>query len=377
MNPARRRQVRKTPRADAYVKLRVLSPRMVGRLRWWSRVVRELRGVLAEDMRNPAELGAALKLAGRGFLPSSRTIYQLDGPQARDYVSDRQRELTWAIDWPAAGLLDDKLAFFLMLRYLGVPTPEVSGVIVRGRAYELGSEAPATARGEWLRARLEERGKLIVRPTRGGGGRALWVLELDSPAYRINGERVRWSELSERLGQLEDHLVTDFAEQAPYASEIFPGTTNTIRVLTMNRSETGPMVAAAVHRIGTQASAPADNWSKGGLSVALDVETGVLGQAVLHPRGGRTQWLDRHPDTGVVVAGTQVPGWADARAGILSLATRLPFVPYVGWDVMMVDGGGHAVIEGNKYSDVNLLQVHAPIMRNPAARAFYADHGLA
>ena len=367
----------KDSQADAYVKLRVLSPGMVGRLRWWSRVARELRGVLVAESRNPSEIAGALRLARKGFLPSSKAIYELDGPQARDYVSDRQRELSWAIDWPAAGLLDDKLAFFLMLRYLRVPTPEVSGVIVRGRPYELGSAAPDTARGEWLRSRLEEHGKLIVRPTRGGGGRALWVLTHESPAYRINGERVGWNELSERLGHLEDHLVTDFVEQARYAREIFPGTTNTIRVLTMNQPDAGPRIAAAVHRVGTQASAPADNWSKGGLSVAIDVETGVLGKAVLHPRGGETQWLDRHPDTGVAIAGTEVPNWADARAGLLSLAARLPFVPYVGWDLMMVDGGGYSVIEGNKYSDVNLLQVHAPIMRSPAARAFYAQHGLA
>lgn len=63
------------------------------------------------------------------------------------------------------------------------------------------------------------------------------------------------------------------------------------------------------------------------------------------------------------------------RAGILALAGRLSFLPYVGWDVVVTERG-HAVLEGNHYCDVNLLQVHGPLLRDERVRALYARHGV-
>ena len=348
---------------------------MVGRLRWWTRLARELRGTIADRAAASPGLVEALAAARDGFYPSSHAFYELDGPGRRDYVSDRERELTWALDWPAAGLLDDKLSFFFMLRHLGVPTPEVCGVIVRGNAHPLDPHASPGAGAGWLRERLEARGKLIIRPTRGGGGRDLWVLQSHPAGFMLNGQSVPWSDLETRLRRLADHVVTDFVTQAAYARDLFPGTTNTIRVLTMHGEATGPVLPNAVHRIGTPASLPADNWSRGGLSVDLDVGTGKLGRAVRRPGAGGLQWFDRHPDTGAPIAGIEVPGWSRAREGLLALAARVPFLPYVGWDLVITDDG-FSVIEGNKYTDVNLLQVHRPIKRDPRARAFYAEHQL-
>ncbi len=360
--------------ADAYVRLRVLPADMVGRLRWWTVLARELRATIADRAASPGLIGA-LAAARAGFYPSSHAIYELDGPGRRDYVSDRERELTWSLDWPAAGLLDDKLAFFFMLRHLGVPTPEVSGVIVRGNAHPLNPHASPGSGAGWLRERLEARGKLIVRPTRGGGGRGLWALQSHTAGFMLNGQSVSWSDIENRLHRLADHVVTDFVTQAAYARDIFAGTTNTVRALTMHGETTGPVLSNAVHRIGTRASMPADNWSRGGLSVDLDVATGKLGRAVMKPGDDGLQWFDRHPDTGAPITGIEIPGWSRAREGLLALAARVPFLPYVGWDLVITDDG-FSVIEGNKYSDVNLLQVHRPIKRDPRARAFYAEHQL-
>jgi hypothetical protein len=360
--------------ADAYVRLRVLPTTMVGRLRWWHRLARELRAELISHP-SPARIRRAGSVARAGFYPSSHSIYDLRGPARGDYLSDRQRELTWSIDWPAAGLLDDKLAFFFMLKHLEIPTPEVTGVVVQGRVHAMGASEPDPS-ADWLKRRLQDRGRVIVRPTRGGGGRALWVLESSSVGYRLNGEAVSWDELRERMGRLEDHVISDFVEQAAYARKIFSATTNTLRVLTMYSPQNGPLIAAAVHRIGTPASAPADNWSKGGLSVAVDPDSGVLGKGVLRPRDGVMRWMDRHPSTEALISGIAIPGWTALRERLLELAAGVPFLPYVGWDIIVTDDG-FSVIEGNKYSDVNLLQVHKPILADARARSFYAEFGLA
>ncbi len=203
----------------------------------------------------------------------------------------------------------------------------------------------------------------------------LRALQSHTAGFMLNGQSVSWSDIENRLRRLADHVVTDFVTQAAYARDIFAGTTHTIRALTMHGEVTGPVLSNAVHRIGTRASMPADNWSRGGLSVDLDVASGKLGRAVMKPGADGLQWFDRHPDTGAPITGIEIPGWSRAREGLLALAARVPFLPYVGWDLVITDDG-FSVIEGNKYSDVNLLQVHRPIKRDPRARAFYAEHQL-
>jgi hypothetical protein len=46
----------------------------------------------------------------------------------------------------------------------------------------------------------------------------------------------------------------------------------------------------------------------------------------------------------------------------------------VGWDVMVTDDG-FQVIEGNKFSDVQVLQVHRPLPDDRRVRDFYR-HGI-
>jgi hypothetical protein len=81
-------------------------------------------------------------------------------------------------------------------------------------------------------------------------------------------------------------LVCAYVEQADYARTIFPDVANTIRVLTMYDDEAGQaFAAAAVHRFGTRAQGPTavDNWSRGGLTAAIDLAGGCLGRAYGFP----------------------------------------------------------------------------------------------
>lgn len=351
------------PSTAAYVRVPGLTPRLVGEVKWWKELVRQTRLLLARD---PRAAGAALARARAGFYPES-TLYSLDDPEFGDYVSNRQKELTWGLNWPAAQLLDDKLAFFYMARHFGLPTPEVLGVVVRGRTAALSG-----GYGDHVQRWLEEHGRLVVRPTRGAAGLGLLFLELVAGEPRVNGEPLGWDVLEAQLRTLDDHIVTEFVQQGSYARSIFAESTNTIRLLSMRQGDAPPFLAVAVHRFGVPSSAPADNWSRGALSALVDLETGRLGPGASLPTTGGPEAHAVHPTSGASLEGVLVPHWAEIRDRILAAARQMAFLPYVGWDVVVTEDG-FQVIEGNKYSNVNLIQVHAPLMRDERVRAFFED----
>ncbi|MDP9377048.1 MAG: hypothetical protein M3P40_05670 [Actinomycetota bacterium] len=364
------------PVPDVYVKLRGLTPTGIGRLRWWSRLGREVKANMSGSGAHTAGMRTGVQLARRGFYPSAPALFKLDEHPITDYVSDWQRAMTWKVNWPAAGLLDDKLAFYFMCSRLGVPTPEVSGVVTAGRTSQLGASRSGSDT-DWLRDRLSDAGAIVLRPTRGGGGRGLYIVERRDDGYVINGELGTWSDVTAVLGELEDHIVSDFVRQAAYARTIFPGTTNTLRVVTMNPTDGPAFIAAAAHRFGTDKSAPGDNWSQGGISVSIDLETGRLGRGTARPTPTvPVQWVARHPTTDVPIEGTVIPNWTRIREGLVEAASKMPFLPYVGWDVIITDEG-FLLAEGNKFPELGVVQVHQPLMRQARVRDFYREHGLA
>ena len=363
------------PPKRASVALRGISPHGVGRIKWWLKVLRLGIDVARRRAVLPFGPRVSLGLLRRGFMPQSQIVYGLDRNDPRDYVSDRQRELTWTLNWPAAGLLDDKLAFFFMLDHAGIPTPGVHAVIKDGRVHPLDAPGPGGAPERWLEDRLRQSGRLVVKPIRSGGGEGILMLEHAGDELRLNGEPVSRTALGQRLAELDDSLVSEFVEQGAYAQAIFPGTPNSLRVLTLHDRHDGPFLASAAHRFGTSRSVPVDNWSRGGLSAGVDVASGLLGAAVGLPRDGELVWHERHPDTGAPIAGVRVPGWERVREGLLELAARTAFLPYVAWDVVVTDDG-YAVLEGNKFSALNVMQVHEPLLATDRVRAFYAQQGI-
>ncbi|ESP90053.1 sugar-transfer associated ATP-grasp domain-containing protein [Candidatus Halobonum tyrrellensis] len=181
---------------------------------------------------------------------------------------------------------------------------------------------------------------------------------------------------------LSEYLVSEFVRQADYADRLFPDAVNTLRVVTLNDDADGPFVAGAVHRVGTAASAPVDNWSRGGLSVEIAGD-GTLSDGARWSSAGELRWFDAHPDTGDPLAGVEMPGWPAVRERILWMAAALPSLPHIGWDVVLTDEGdgendpGFVVIERNSHPGVETLQVHRPLLDDPRVRRFYERHGHA
>lgn len=172
-----------------------------------------------------------------------------------------------------------------------------------------------------------------------------------------------------------DVIVSEFVEQHAYARTIAPMATNTVRLLTMIDPDSGqPFIAAASHRFGTSSSAPADNFSSGGLAAAIDTETGRLGEvAVRSPevlKRGRS-----HPETGERITDVRVPDWSAVREVVLEAALTVSHLPYIGWDIVVTEDGPR-ILEGNHYPNVRTLQIHGPLLTDDRVESFYEHHGV-
>lgn len=348
-----------------------LPPEAVGRAKWAQRVWRELRGQSSQADPAPEETWRRkLWCLRNGFMPMDYDLYSFGVNDPRDYLSDREREMTWILNWPYAGILDDKLGFDYMIRQLGAPTPELHALVIKGRLTPMDG-GHRLAGAEWWREHLDRLGRLVLKPIWGAKGNGIFIVERAPDGCRVNGEAVELPVLAQRIEGMDRYLVSDYVQQAAYAQQIFPGSANSMRILTMQDEHGMPFIAAAAHRFGARRSRrPVDSWSGGGLSAGIDLDTGELSAGVTSLEFSRMERHDRHPDTGTPIAGNRVANWDMIRARIVDVATKLPFLPYIGWDVVATDAG-FMVMEGNKQTHVNFLQVHRPLLRDPRVRAFY------
>jgi len=161
------------------------------------------------------------------------------------------------------------------------------------------------------------------------------------------------------------------------AQEIFPDAANTVRILTFwDYERNKPYIADAIHRFGTEKSAPVDNFGSGGLSVGIDLDTGELRRGATKPTSAMMEWHSKHPNTGNLIEGVEIPNWNHLCSSICEIAQQFSEVPMVGWDILVTDGG-FVVLEGNaKDPDFKMMQMHRPLLRDERNRKFLRHHGV-
>ncbi len=141
---------------------------------------------------------------------------------------------------------------------------------------------------------------------------------------------------------------------------------STIRVVTYRRpgGETGVLMACL--RMPTGAL-QVDNFEAGGIAAPIDLQTGVMGPAVAKdPRKGAFQV---HPDSGAPIEGVAVPFFRESIDATLSAHSCFPWMPFVGWDVVVTDEGP-LLLEANPDWCVELAQI---VMGRPLGETPYPE----
>lgn len=309
-----------------------------------------------------------------GFLSESATLYDFETHGYSDYLSDYARQArTREINAPGVrSILNNKLAFHDRMAAEGLEDSKVDllGLLSDDRFHSF------RGAGVSLKRLLRAEGAIVVKPVSDGGGNGVKIIRVTDEGFDVNGHSVGFKGVWSRLKRVQPAVVERLARQHESLDSLYPATVNTLRLLTLRDVDTHePYIAAGVLRVGTDTSFPLDNWGRGGLSCSIDLRTGIVGAGARFPKRSELTWHTTHPDTGTLLDGATVPHWRETKKLVRRVTRRMPYLQYVGWDVV-ITGEGPRILEGNSYSGVRLFQVHGPLLQDRRVRAFYREHGV-
>ena len=205
--------------------------------------------------------------------------------------------------------------------------------------------------------------RIIFKPYRGNSGRGVFILSLDDPDIqsvktvmdRYNREI---ADVLQDVPQLKKGLVEQQELVAEWVIEnhadvkkVHPSSLNTLRMPTLRSGENCKVMGGYL-RFGRDGLS-VDNISSGGMVAEVDLDTGIVVSAAVDHAGRE---FYKHPTTGEIIIGLQVPYWEEAKALALEAAKITPQLIYTGWDVAITPTGP-ILIEGNSMGGLEIQQM--------------------
>ena len=298
-----------------------------------------------------------------GVTSGERSAVEAEGLLGFTWMRDVTRP---ALNAAAGALLTrDKWVFYRLMAGFGIPIPPTLGLYdpVHGVTWDglRRLRTPDDVAAEVERRRPAAR---VFKPSGGQQGRGLVILdEIDHGSGHVVRRPRGRTTLAEvldsidvgGLGGIPGYIVQEVVPSHPVYEALAPWTANTIRVVTLVDRDGGAKVLAAAIVLGRRGQA-VNLWRSGGVNVAVDVESGVMGRGLLFDEPG---FVTSHPDSGVEFTGAPVPDWADVVAACRRAAVLLPGTRSIGWDVVAARDGP-VILEANDTWRLSTIQAHGP-----------------
>ena len=254
--------------------------------------------------------------------------------------------------------VNDKLVFNTLLAGYGLPVFATRGYYhARFALPALGQMRKAADILEFLRSCQAY--PLFGKPT--AGSKSLGTVGID--AYDrasdclvlADGRRVSATDVADEIAAAYDTGYIFQERGQPHADvrALCGPAIATVRVYSFY-TEKGPRLFRACWKIPAGGNV-ADNFWRGNILAALDMETGAITRAI-QGEGLKQVELETHPDTGARLIGTRVPGWEKLRALVLLGAEIFDTMPLLGWDVAPTVNGP-VLVEANNTPDFRMAQM--------------------
>jgi hypothetical protein len=325
----------------------------------------------------------ASRLLKLGFEPDLFHVYSM-----KKDLSDVDNFLS-TIDWhknarylsrPFNIVADDKILFRNALKDMEEIVPNNILLFSRGEIFQL---------PDWRCITSNEAEEVLLststflKPVRGSlSGKGVLACLADGSDLTLNDKPASAKNVIETVLQSGvDYIACQRVEQHPQMAGYFPRTVNTLRIQTFWDDQRGqPEIVAAVLKIGSDLTYPVDNIKKGGFVAGVDLASGRLSEAAGIRRRENIEartlvWHDRHPDTAGRFTDTVIPHWERVKTRMLAACRRVPYLSFVGWDVIVTEDD-IAIVEANPVAEMKIVQMHFPLLANPRFRAFCIRRGM-
>jgi len=300
----------------------------------------------------------------RGFTPNKGIYYDFKTHGYNSYVTDYSRYLkTVFINYKFRNLFKDKFVSYFYLKQFTDKVVPIYALIDGGLPFLIKENTT-------LENLLKSEGKFVIKPRMGRGGEGVVVLEVINGKYHLNGAPVSFPNLFTRF---KDHILVPYVTPHDYAVKINPKSLNTIRLLTCVLDDE-VLVLRAGHRFGGKNTGFVDNFAQGGISANINVETGEIDDpTALDGKTFKKLKVFTHPDSKEKISGIKIPYWHTVKRDIVKLHDSMKYIKYVGWDIAITPED-YRIIEANYVSDLDGLQMHAPLLTNEISRKFYYQY---
>ncbi len=215
-----------------------------------------------------------------------------------------------------------------------------------------------------------ENAKLILKPVASGGGKGIKLVYMEAQKVFVRDGKNRYDLNELKIDQ--PYLLQNYIDQHKVLNRIYPGSVNTVRVLTVLNRDKQAMVVLGTFKSGI-GEAYIDNNSLGGVTVKINKDTGML--------VGNGVDLDNthyyaHPDTGAKFDGFKLPIWKEVIDLSIETQEKLPYSRILGLDIAFTQKSP-VIVEINDRPDTSAEeQVHGPLFEIPGVWKIFKDNNL-
>jgi len=182
---------------------------------------------------------------------------------------------------------------------------------------------------------FERNDKGVIKPRYGMLGKGVRLVRRDD----YDDIRELYDEL---INEEQRHVIEGYIEAADEIRALNPDSVNTVRFITYFDGESVSIRSCSM-RIG-HAGSFVDNAGAGGMTVAVDKDTGIIISDGCDEKGFR---YETHPDTGIRFKGYQLPAWDKALETLYAVTGEIDGAKYIGWDLACNKDYDSVIVEGN------------------------------
>jgi len=188
----------------------------------------------------------------------------------------------------------------------------------------------------------------------------------DGASVRLKNHLGEYLLLSDILGE-RPLIFEEVIKQTEQFSRFNPSSVNAIRIITTRTPEGETDVLAAYILAGVKDTCISNSCH---FAAFIDVETGIIKDAIESVKGKGRYKITAHPDTGEPLTGVKIENWEKIKAQTLHFQKSLPHINAAGWDIAVTPEGALA-IEMNNHWQTTVLQHDENILLKDKLQKLY------